>query len=117
MKKDFVIKSANNKGNNRTRPESGPVGVQGSGEENLRLNLTDPNTGPGDLDNSMQLQEVQGEGPILVEDQNKLTIEITNIDDANVSPVKPEQILGYETNSKAQDLNTSSSEDSEDDEP
>jgi hypothetical protein len=112
-----VIKSANNVANNRTRPESGPVGEKGSGEENLRLNLTDPYTGPGDLDNSMQLQEVQGEGPILVEDQNKLTVEITNIDDANVSPVKPEQILGYETNSKAQDLNTSSSEDSEDDEP
>lgn len=112
-----MIKSANNVANNRTRPEIGPVGEHGSGEENLRLNLTDPNTGPTDLDNSMQLQEVEGEGPILVEDQNKLTVEISNIDDANVSPVKPEQILGYETNSKAQDLNTSSSEDSEDDKP
>jgi hypothetical protein len=112
-----VIKSTNNVANNRTRPESGPVGEQGSGEDNLGLNKTDPNLEPTDLDNSMQLQEAEGEKPILIDDQIKLTVEISNIDDANVSPVKPELILGYETNSKAQDLNTSSSDDSEDYEP
>jgi hypothetical protein len=116
-KKDFVIKSTNSVANKRKRPESGLVGEQGSGEDNVGLNKTDPNLGPTDLDNSMLLQEAEGEKPIIIDDQYKLTDEISNIDDANVSPFKPELILGYETNSKAQDLNTSSSEDSEDDEP